>query len=493
MIRIQNHDRYYDFDWDNINKLDTRIKELEKYIKGLEEKNKELKGEKNSLLTQINELQTRLNVNSKNSNFPSSHDLYPPQPSIKQTNSLRKKSNKKVGGQRHHEGKTRTFVKEPDEIEKIQVDSCSCGHNMDSEPILKTIKRQVFDIVYPVSTVKEYEIEVKYCPKCGKEIRGVFPQEVSSSICFGQNIKSLIVFLKEEFSASVSKIQRYLKDVYSFPISTGSIQSIIDTAGKNAEPFTKEVKEEIVKSPIIHCDETGFRVEGKREWTHVVSTPQLTLYQHHPKRGGKAMEEHGILPQFFGIILCDFWKPYDRFPGKKSRCRVHLLRELTYAHLLLNEEWSQKLIDAFWKIYDLIYVSKNSTQRDIDDFLTRYDTCVEEGLSLHPPPKKGKKTKVGNLLLRLKNNRDEIVDFTQNPDIPFTNNLAERDLRKIKLYQKNLGTFRSKKGADGFINLQTYLSTVRKNNGDIFSAIRMLINGTIIHLHDLLSLTVRRS
>jgi hypothetical protein len=76
-----------------------------------------------------------------------------------------------------------------------------------------------------------------------------------------------------------------------------------------------------------------------------------------------------------------------------------------------------------------------------------------------------------NLLLRLSTRRPDVLRFLTDPRVPFTNNLAERDARMMKLRQKISGGFRSGDGANDFAVIRSVLYTARKQGWDLLATL----------------------
>ena len=66
-----------------------------------------------------------------------------------------------------------------------------------------------------------------------------------------------------------------------------------------------------------------------------------------------------------------------------------------------------------------------------------------------------------------------MLDF----DVPFTNNLAERDVRMPKLKQKISGCFRSEDGKKAFARNRGFISTVKKKGKNVLEGLVSVFSG----------------
>jgi len=74
------------------------------------------------------------------------------------------------------------------------------------------------------------------------------------------------------------RVEEFFKDLFGQPFSEGSLFTANQVLYESLEGFEQEIKRQLLNSPVINCDETGARVEGKNHWLHVASTPKLTCY-----------------------------------------------------------------------------------------------------------------------------------------------------------------------------------------------------------------------
>ena len=432
----------------------------------------------------IEELKDQIAKNSRNSGKPPSSDGYTKKPT--NLRRLQKSKGKKKGGQRGHKGVTLEQVKNPDETINCSALKCShCSCSLENEAVSDYEKRQVFDIPPIEISVTQYQAEIKKCPRCQKETKGLFPQGVTNYVQYGSRIKALASYLNNYHHIPLARTSEIFFDLYNHPLSQTAIMQANQELAQKLEGSIESIREQLIKSLVVQFDETGMRVAGKLNWTHVASTKKLTYYDIHQKRGQEAINDINILPSIKGIAIHDHWKPYLKYENcQHGLCNAHHLRELIFVLERYEQGWTEKMIKHLITIKKEVEKAKERGGEKLSFKLIRklkeqYEIIIQEGLLCNPLPLKPPKKKRGrpkksvprNLLDRLYCYQEEVLAFMYDFNVPFDNNLPERDIRMVKLKQKISGAFRTFEGAKTFCQIRSYISTVRKNSYNVIDAI----------------------
>jgi transposase len=453
---------------------------------------RKLKNENKQLSLENQKLKEQLSKNSRNSSKPPSSDGFKkePKPNPK---SLRQNSNRKSGGQPGHKGHKLCRRENPDEIVIHSVDSCdNCGQDLKDVEISELQRRQVFDIPPLKIHVTEHQAEIKRCSCCGKITIADFPDGLVQEAQYGARIKAFLTYMNQYHFLPYDRSEQLMKDVFNQVISEGTIKNILGKCYCNLELTENLIKDSLKNGELLHSDETGMRTIGNLYWQHVASTNNLTYYGIHKKRGNDAIDEMGILPEYKGTLVHDHFSAYFKHGSKHVLCNAHHLRELTFIEESYKQSWATHmngLLLAIKKQRDLYKQVGNKEFTAIR--LAAYERCYDEIIMLglwHPdnikqPQRKSgkggfrKQTKAKNLLDRLRFHKKEVLSYMYDFDLPFDNNLAERDLRMSKVKQKVSGCFRSETGAKYFCRIRSYISTARKNGVQILDALEKVFLG----------------
>ena len=117
-------------------------------------------------------------------------------------------------------------------------------------------------------------------------------------------------------------------DLFGYSVSEATILAARERCADNLERFMEVTGERLREATVLHADETGMRVEGKTVWLHSLSNAERTLYHIDPKRGYDAIERMGILKDYSGWLVHDFWPAYFRLLCNHAMCNQHIVREL---------------------------------------------------------------------------------------------------------------------------------------------------------------------
>lgn len=405
--------------------------------------------------------------NSGNSGTPPSKERMKDE-IVRRTETLRKPSGKKPGGQEGHKGYKLSCISNPDEVVDDTPNYCTnCGESLaDAERILDYVT-QVVSIPELKPVVKEIRHYVMVCKNCGERIRTT-PRRRSNDVIYDASVKSLVVYLSVVQFLPYGRIANFLHDVLGLSPSEGSLVNWVNEAKRKAQPIIDKIKEYIKSSNVVGFDESGCYCNKRLDWAWIAQTVYYTLLFRADSRGSKVLVEQ------FGDSLDRMTAVTDRHSAyfalhflNHQVCLAHLLRELQYlSELNTTQKWSEQVANLFREAIH----ERNVNPTDIISkapWLDKLDSFLK--LNVSELGKKFDTFKKG-----LMKCRDYIFNFLEDPVIPSDNNASERGIRKLKIKLKNSCTFRSDLGADAFLELHSVVETAKKHDQTPFNAIQAL-------------------
>jgi len=436
-----------------------------------------LMGRISALEAEVADLRRQLGQDSSTSSKPPSSDGLKKKPRI--PGSLRGRSGKASGGQTGHEGGTLRQVAEPDCV--VRHEACACGHcgrPLDPKSARGIEKRQVFDLVERPLMVTEHQASIYRCENCRGVTKAAFPDGVVSAVQYGERVKAAAVYLNIQQLIPEDRTAQALSDLFGAPLICPA--SIVAWVGKKAQELRRVyafIGERVAEAKVRHLDETGFRIAGKLQWLHTTSSLSFTFYRADEKRGAIPEDLQG------GVVVHDHFPPYHRLDAvDHAFCNAHILRELESLIEFDHEPWAELMRDMLLAANLAVDKAREAGARalvpdELAAFVERFWAAVRLGLAFHRAlPKLAAKASARgrvkhrpghNLLQRLKTFQTETLRFLTDFDVPFTNNLAEQDLRMMKVKMKISGSFRTLEGAHIFARLRSVVSTARKHGSNI--------------------------
>lgn len=441
------------------------------------------------LEARVQELERQLGKNSQNSSKPPSSDGLRKKPNSRQPGG-------KKGAPKGHPGYTLHANDTPDEVILHPLISCAhCSASLENVERIAYERRQVFNLPAPRVFTTEHRVETKCCPYCHVTQSSSFPTAVKAPVQYGESFAAWTVYLSNYHMLPLERIAQFFQDLTGYHPSEATLLSQLNTMYHALEPAETLIRERLLSSPVVHCDETGVRVNGKGQWIHTASNTQWTLLYAHQSRGGKAMDEMNIMPHYKGYLVHDCYKAYfkEKYEFRHVLCNAHLLRDCEEIAQFDHHQWPVKmktLLQECWKLTrearDQDTPLKESVIREWEQ---KYDEILEQGrvewskdavpVKTGPRGRKSK-SKAANLGHRFLDHKSAIIGFLRDACIPFDNNQAERDIRMVKVKAKVSGMFRTELGAQQFARARSFISTLRKQNLSILNSLSAALRGQLV-------------
>jgi len=386
------------------------------------------------LQARVAELECRLGKDSSNSSRPPSSDglAKPPAPTRE-----RRGGGRRPGRQPGAPGAHLGQVPDPDEVAVHAPGRCrGCGGDLTLAPVTGVEARQVLDLPEVRLRSTGHRAERRLCA-CGQVTAGVFPAQARAAACYGPGARALAAYLAVGQHLPVERAAELLAHALGASVSAGTLAGLPGEAALGLGGFAERVREQLRAAPVAHFDETGARVAGRLRWAHSASTPLLSLFTVHAKRGVAAMDAAGVLPGFAGVAVHDCWSPCWRYgTATHALCAAHLLRELGAVVDEPGHRWAGELAEWFSMACVAAARARGTGAGRLGPaalagLLGRYEAILATGRAANPPVprppggrRRPRRPPAVCLLDRLDTHRDEVCRFLADLRAPPTNNQA---------------------------------------------------------------------
>jgi len=443
---------------------DREIKAKDTKIAKLEQRISELEGKSPKPVTKT----------SANSSVPPSKNPM----GIPHTQSLRKPSGKKTGGQQGHEGHTRPISESADEtIPWYPAAVCpKCGRPLDMEQAFEGAVHQVIDIPFPIAAWIVNHVSMNVRCSCGHCCKGKFPENVNAPISFGPNIKAVVSYLSTYQNVPFKKMTDILENLFGLHISQGSVSNILNDMRKHSKTPYEMIRKKVADGSVAGADETGVNVNGKNNWLWAFQNKVATYLAFDESRSHKVLNQIFSKKELGGKV----WVT-DRLPayfledvGMESHqvCIAHLLRNLIYTmQAFPDDPWSLDMLDL---LRESVH-QRNEGNADTE-LKVKMEDLLDELLARPPVYKNedGKETELDRLKKGITKHKDKVFTFLSNPAVPPTNNDTEKALRPAKTKLKVSGCFRSEDGVRNYATVASVIQTAVKNGQNPFEVLQVI-------------------
>ena len=425
-----------------------------------------------ALELEVEKLRRDKNNNSGNSSKPSSTD----QKSTKDTKAAneynqRTKSNKVPGGQEGHAGRTLTKEKVQEKISRGELKHrvVDIGGSVSE----KYISKYILDL-HVVSEAIEVRIHAD------EDGQFVVPEELRSDVIYGPTMKSLSVLLYSEGIMSNDRICSVLNFLSggNICVSEGSVYGFCQQYADKCQDDLSEIEKGLSTASALYTDATVVSTNGRQTFIRNLSTPDAVIYTSSDKKNLKSLRDIDLLKNYQGILVHDHETALYQFGSGHGECNAHIIRYLKKNTEETGNAWGQEMHAHLCAILSekkerIDQGASSFGENELEAISLYYDAIIARGWEQNTNTKGYHARKwEQRLLRRLAKYKANHLLFAHDFRVDFTNNISERDLRKVKGRQKIAGGFRKASGREMYCQILSIVETLKRRSENLFEKIK---------------------
>ena len=374
----------------------------------------------------------------------------------------------------------------PDEVTEpivevaVAEDTCpGCGGRLEHEGVRVVYATDIPPVPRP--QVTGYRVQICRCRSCGKQVRGRHPdvapdQYGASAHRVGRRVMAAAHVLHYGVGVPVRKVPAVLRALTGVELSQGAIsQDALRRARGAVGDAYHKLRGSVRASPLVHTDDTGWRVDGGPAFLMAFETDEATVYQVRARHRNEEVRE--VVPSDYGgVMVTDRGRRYDAqaLSGvKQQKCLAHVLRsisEVVQTKRGRGRSFGNRLSRLLREAMELRQAYHRG---EAADFAAEAERLRREATyHLRDRPMSDADNWRLQNELGWHHDRGNLLRFLDDPSIEPTNNRAERALRPAVIARKVSHCSKNVGGADAFSAFTSVIRTLARNGGD-----HSLVNG----------------
>ena len=347
-----------------------------------------------------------------------------------------------------------------------------CGRKLENGT--EYSRKQTIEIPEIKPSITDNVTYSRYCGVCKKNF--VPKVDLSDSSVgqsrFGPKVHSLIAYLRQAGRLPIRSIAALMSALCHVSLSVGEINRMLAKVASLGKTFYDGLKKQLLASPFVHGDETGWRENGINGYLWSFSTPTICYFVYPKTRAGHVVTDV-LGHDYKGILVSDFYGGYNCHYGLHQRCWVHLWRDVDELKKKYPLPGVLDWIDRLKKLYKK---AKSFSSPYLKVRASARVACQEELVKLCAPDVKSKLPQ-STLCKRLMQFESEMFTFVEHPEVPFENNAAERAIRPRVIARKISGGTRSSEGSETMVILSSLFATWQlRGEESLSSCLKMILD-----------------
>ena len=382
----------------------------------------------------------------------------------------RKKSKRKVGGQKGHPGHHRRLVP-PEQVQEVRpvlpVECKHCGQSLPQQlgqiqSVGEAQRHQVTELPPIQPYVIEYQCLKVVCPACGEGTRAPLPEEAQGD--FGPQLMALIAYLTIYCRMPRRVVEAFLEQVLGISMSLGSTQKCWEQASAAVAQPCQELEQQLKNEPVLNSDETGWRNNGEKRYLWALVARHFVFYTV-AKTRSSAVLIHLLGAVFAGILCSDRFSAYFKYhKGLSQLCWAHLKRNILGIQEFAKTTDAQRFCRDALALYARLFRLWRKFQGSLinrDQLIARSIPLQQRWFALAEQYLDSDDKEVCNMATALFQHCGRLFTFIEHPGVEPTNNCVEQALRIAVQLRKIIFGNRSAQGEIATARLLTVTQTCK--------------------------------